>query len=353
MWIVLIIIIIVALITTISVVVLKTKKTNSEETSTTEETTTEQSSPSFVIDSNTKWKQDALTVAGGYDEGNRTNQLDAPVSVYVDDDNGSIYISDTNNHRIVRWGFNSTNGEVVAGGNGDGNRTDQLNRPSDAILNKKDSSLIICDYGNHRVVKWSRQHDTTSQRIIIPHIVCWSLAIDNNGDLYVSDWMKGEVSRWKEEEKTGTKVASISRDADSTDQLKNFVYIFVDEYYSVYVVDYLNGEAIEWKKDAKNGAIVAYGHRHETKPDQPPHLIAVIVDSMDNIYVSDTVTCQITRWLPVPGTKFGGTIAGGEGCGKGPRNLFTPYDLSFDRQGNLYVVDFFNNRVQKFAVEHD
>ncbi|CAF1014546.1 unnamed protein product [Adineta steineri] len=355
MWIVLIIII--ALITTISVVVLKTKKTNSEETSTTGETTekmettTEQLPPPCIVNSNTTWKQDASTVAGGHGKGNEANQLDEPVSVYVDDDNENLYISDYNNHRIVRWGFNDTIGEVVAGGNGIGNRIDQLRNPSDAILNKKDSSLIICDFKNDRVVKWFRQGYITLQQIRIPQIRCWSLAMDNNGDLYVSDMIKDEVSRWKEGQTSGIKVAGKSRNTGPTNWVYNFAYIFIDEYYSVYVADSVNGEAMEWKKDAKNGTIVARGRINETKPNSPPRLSGVVIDCVGNIYVSNAMTCQITRWLP--GAIFNGTIAGGQGCGKGTRQLFVPQDLSFDRQGNLYVVDTMNHRVQKFAVEHD
>ncbi|CAF0954571.1 unnamed protein product [Adineta steineri] len=357
MWIVLIIIIIVALITTISVVVLKTKKMNSEDTSTTGETTekmettTEQLPPPFIVNSNTTWKQDASTVAGGHGKGNGANQLDEPVSVYVDDDNENLYISDYNNHRVVRWGFNGTIGDVVAGGNGIGNRIDQLRNPSDAILDKKDSSLIICDFKNDRVVKWFRQGDITLQQIRIPQIRCWSLAMDNNGDLYVSDMIKDEVSRWKEGETSGIKVAGKSRNADLTNQIRNFAYIFVDEYYSVYVADAVNGEAMEWKKDAKNGTIVARGHINEMKPNSPPRLSGVIVDCMGNIYVSDAMTCQIIRWLP--GAKFNSTIAGGQGCGNGTKQFHIPNDLSFDRQGNLYVVDTLNHRVQKLAVELD
>ncbi|CAF1057477.1 unnamed protein product [Adineta steineri] len=305
----------------------------------------------FVIDSNTTWKQDASTVAGGHGLGNGTNQLNHPYSVYVDDDNKNIYISDQNNHRIVRWGFNKINGEVVAGGNGEGNRINQLKKPSDAILDKKSNSLLICDFGNRRVVKWSRQDDTTSQLIIIPFIGCWGLAMDNNGDLYVSDLLNDEVSRWKEGEAKGMKVAGKSRNVDPTNQIYIFAYIFVDEYYSVYVADRKFGEAMEWKKDAKNGTIVAHGHMSEMLPDIPPRLAGIIVDRMGNIYVSDVLTCQITRWLP--GTRFDGTVAGGMGCGNGTRQIKFPADLSFDRQGNLYVVDQLNNRVQKYAVELD
>ncbi|CAF4388479.1 unnamed protein product, partial [Rotaria sordida] len=44
-----------------------------------------------------------------------------------------------------------TNGQVVAGGNGQGNRLDQLDYPSDVLIDKETDSLIICDQGNRRV----------------------------------------------------------------------------------------------------------------------------------------------------------------------------------------------------------
>jgi hypothetical protein len=44
-------------------------------------------------------------------------------------------------------------GQVVAGGNGKGNRMDQLNKPTDVIVDKKTNSLIIADTENNRVVR--------------------------------------------------------------------------------------------------------------------------------------------------------------------------------------------------------
>ncbi|CAF4386747.1 unnamed protein product, partial [Rotaria sordida] len=44
-----------------------------------------------------------------------------------------------------------TNGQVVAGGNGEGNRLDQLDRPTDVLIDKETDSLIICDLANRRV----------------------------------------------------------------------------------------------------------------------------------------------------------------------------------------------------------
>lgn len=55
------------------------------------------------------------------------------------------------------------------------------------------------------------------------------------------------------------------------------------------------------------------------------------------------------RWPK--GAKQGDIIVDGTGK-EGPLNqLNDPVSLSFDRLGNLYVVDGNNNRVQKYSIE--
>ena len=49
-----------------------------------------------------------------------------PWGLDIDDDNQSIVIADYWNHRIVEWKIGAINGKVMAGGQGQGNRLDQL-----------------------------------------------------------------------------------------------------------------------------------------------------------------------------------------------------------------------------------
>lgn len=44
-------------------------------------------------------------------------------------------------------------------------------------------------------------------------------------------------------------------------------------------------------------------------------------------------------------------IAGCGSSGSGPKQLDNPRDLKFDSNGNLYVCDQANNRVQKFMIQ--
>ncbi|CAF3936703.1 unnamed protein product, partial [Adineta steineri] len=139
-----------------------------------------------------KWKQNAITVAGVNEKGEGFNQFMGPHGIFIDK-NKNIFIADWSNHRIVKWKYNAREGQTIAGGNGQGNRTDQLNIPTDVIVDQQNHSIIIADQGNRRVIQWLNQN----QQILIHNINCSRLAMDKHGFLYVSDFKKNEVRRWK------------------------------------------------------------------------------------------------------------------------------------------------------------
>ncbi|CAF2122252.1 unnamed protein product, partial [Rotaria magnacalcarata] len=90
---------------------------------------------------NAKWAQNGVTIAGGNEEGGATNQLYYPHGLFVDDDQ-TVVIADWGNHRIIQWKKDdTTNGQVVAGGNGQGNGLHQLDRPTDVLSDKEIDSL--------------------------------------------------------------------------------------------------------------------------------------------------------------------------------------------------------------------
>ncbi|CAF4741732.1 unnamed protein product, partial [Rotaria magnacalcarata] len=79
-----------------------------------------------------------------------------------------VIIADLMNHRIVQWkNGDTTNGQVIAGGKGEGRGLNQLQYSTDVLVDKETDSLIICDWGNQRVVQWSCRRDTTRGEILI------------------------------------------------------------------------------------------------------------------------------------------------------------------------------------------
>ncbi|CAF4300639.1 unnamed protein product, partial [Rotaria sordida] len=150
-----------------------------------------------------------------------------------------------------------TNGKVVAGGNGHGNRLDQLTGPTDVLIDKETDSLIICDSWNRRVVRWSRRSGTTQGEILIDNIHCYGLVMDDQRYLYISDYEKHEVRRYQIGDKNGTIVAGGNGEGAGLNQLNYPTYIFVDQQQTVYVSDWDNHRVMKWNKGAKEGIVVA------------------------------------------------------------------------------------------------
>ncbi len=266
--------------------------------------------------------------------------------MFIDDDQ-TIYVADAENHRIVKWKRNAINGEIVAGGNGQGNVMHQLNYPTKVIIDKGNDSLIICDQVNRRVVRWPRRNGLHGETLI-SNIDCRDLMMDNDGYLYVCDYKKHEVRRWKMGEMKGTIVAGGNGQGNHLDQLNSPFYIFIDEDHSVYVSDWGNYRVMKWIKGAKEGIVVAGGQGEGNGLRQLSSPGGIIVDQLGSVYVADYGNDRVVRWLK--GAEEGTIVVGGNGKEEQPNRLNGPEDLSFDSENNLYVVDWGNHRVQKFDV---
>ena len=269
--------------------------------------------------------------------------------MYIDDDQ-TIYIADPWNHRIIEWKWNATSGQVVAGGNKEGNQDHQLSYPFDVIVDKERDNLIICDRGNRRVVRWPRRNGTSGETII-SNIDCFGLTMDENGSLYIIDDEKHEVRRYRRGESQGTVVAGGNGKGNRLNQLSSPEYVFVDRDHSVYVSDWGNHRVMKWLEGAKEGIVVAGGQGEGNSLRQLSYPAGVVVDHLGTVYVADGGNARIMGWMK--GATQGNIIVGGKGEGKDSNQLNWPIGLSFDRHGNLYVVDRGNHRVQKFNIDRN
>ncbi|CAF3308487.1 unnamed protein product, partial [Rotaria socialis] len=303
------------------------------------------------IPANATWAQNAVTIAGGNGYGGATNQLSVPHGLFVDDDQ-TVVIAEWANHRIVQWKkSDTTNGQVVAGGKDAGNGLHQLDRPTDVLIDKETNSLTICDYGNRRVVRWSRRSGTTQGEILIDNIQCYGLAMDEQRYLYVSDWEKDEVRRYQLGEKNSTLVAGGNGKGDELNQLNWPKYLFVDRQQTVYVSDYNNHRVMKWNKGANEGIVIIGGQGQGNALTQLYYPNDLVIDTLGTLYVADSWNHRVMRCTQGDKQKQGAVIVGGNGQGAGANQFNFPFGLSFDRHGNLYVADRDNNRVQRFSIE--
>ena len=75
----------------------------------------------------------------------------------------------------------------------------------------------------------------------------------------------------------------------------------------------------------------------------------IVVDDEENIFFLDNN--QVKKW--VKNAKSATTITGDINGGSRSDQLSNPRGLKFDKDGNIYVSDTYNHRIQKFNFENN
>ncbi|CAF3058770.1 unnamed protein product [Rotaria socialis] len=164
-------------------------------------------------------------------------------------------------------------------------------------------------------------------------MACVGLTMDENGSLCVVGNGRAEVSWYQRGESQGAVVAGGNGSGCRLDQLSDSQQVFVDRDHSV----------------AKQDIVVAGGQGQGTSLTQLSYPRGVVVDQLGTVSVTDLGNVRIIHWPK--GATQGSVIVDGNGE-RGQSNQFKdPIGLSFDRHGNLYVVDGRNTHVQKFNID--
>jgi sugar lactone lactonase YvrE len=314
-------------------------------------------SVSFIIGTldipkNAKWMTKASTIAGGDEHnsgpGSTLDKLHCPRGLSLTPSQ-AILIADTLNHRIIKCNQVEKIGQRMVGKNKPGRRHNMLCAPTNVIFHKQSKSYIICDYQNRRVMQWYRGRGARA-RILIENIACFGIAVDDEGYIYVSDTEKHEIRRYTIRGRRSTVVAGGDGQGGHSHQLNHPTYIFVGLDKSVYVSDSWNNRVMKWKKGAKVGVIVAGGNGKGKDPTQLDCPAGLAVDQLGTVYVVDQWNHRVMRWRN--GASEGDVIVDNRYLSRDDADqLNGPEGLLFDQDGNLYVADAYNHRVQRFAIE--
>ncbi|CAF3087191.1 unnamed protein product [Rotaria sp. Silwood2] len=168
------------------------------------------------------------------------------------DDNGFLYVVDSRKHEIRRYKIGDTDGTVVAGGNGNGHRLDQLSLP--------------------RYVFVDREHS-----------------------VYVSEGRNHRVTKWELGAKQGIVAAGGQGQGNSLTQLDGPQGVVVDQLGTVYVADFNNDRIMGWSKGATQGIIIA-GNEHGAEPNQLDRPSGLLFDRRGNLYVVDFGNSRVQRF---------------------------------------------------------
>ncbi|CAF1352328.1 unnamed protein product [Adineta steineri] len=154
-----------------------------------------------------RWKigeydNEGIIVAGGNGNGKQLNQLNSPTFIFVGEDQ-SVYVSDSKNHRVMKWQKGAKEGTIVAGGNKKGKGLNQLSCPQGVIVDQL-GQIYVVDGDNHRIMRWCEENKQgemivggyeegyTTDQFMNPS----SLSFDLEGNLYVSDMETNRIQKF-------------------------------------------------------------------------------------------------------------------------------------------------------------
>ncbi len=238
----------------------------------------------------------------------RTEGMYSGVAGVATDAAGNIYVSDSMNHRIIKYNANGTLLSKWGGGNGNGGPSSygmmywQFTAPKQISYDNAYGRILVADTGNSRI------------------------QVFNTSGTWISNFGYGVFSFP--------------------------MGVCTDSYGNIYIAD--TGHNRIMKCNAYGIALTTWGS-YGTNDGQFNMPCFIACDSNNNVYVVDRCNCRIQkfsssgRFISKWGTNSGMPVSevldnGGSGDG----DLFLPIGICIDENDFIYVTDSSNNRVQVF-----
>lgn len=254
---------------------------------------------------------------------------------------GSVYVTDHNNHRIQKidknGNFIAVWGEVNAG-------VEPIYLPwSIAVDNEgyvyvtdEHSRVLRFDTHGHLDMVWGNT-GPQEERLNSPR----GITVDANGFVYVADTYNHCIRKYTQ--------LGISQDswggAGNGDGMFSYPgRMAVDHANNIYIADMYN-HRIQWFHP--NGEFIGKLGGHGTGNGQLIYPGGVAVDGENNIYVADTFNNRIQKY-----DREGNYVAKWGGTGTGDGNYNKPSSVVVDASNNIYVVDRMNHRIQKICLKY-
>lgn len=296
--------------------------------------------------------------------------LDSPAGVAVDS-SGNVYISDTNNHRVMKLDVAAGQLQTVAGGQSRGYSGDgglavnaRLNQPRGLAVDDS-GNIYFADSGNHCIRKVDGAGIITtvagtgspgfsgdgrpavSGRLTNP----FGVAVDSSGNLYVADLGNHRIRKID----SGGIISTVP----GTDSSECPTAVAVDAAGNVFfsrsaysVVDKVDAQGTVRRVAGRSGKSFS-GDGGPATGATLMMPFGVALDQAGHVYIADTYNQRIRKVAggiieTVAGSGYSGSLENGIAATQARLN--SPFAVAVDQNGNIYIADTYAHRIRKVDV---
>jgi tripartite motif-containing protein 71 len=271
-------------------------------------------------------------------EGGGSNQFNHPEGTAIDSA-GNLWVNDKGNHRLQKF---SSSGELLGSYGSEAKEEGELKNTWGIAINQSTNEVFVSDYTNDRIDVFSDtgkflrkfgESGSGNGKLSGP----LGLAIDAKGNVWVADSGNNRVEEFSAE---GVYLSQFGSYGTGNGQFITPIAVAISEG-ELYVVDYGNDRVEEF---SHRGAYLNKFGTEGTGEGQLKGPEGVAVNPMSgDLYVSDSGNERIEEFSPAGKflTEFG-TYGLGDGGFHGPTGL------TVGPTGKLYIADQYNARVDEW-----
>lgn len=294
-----------------------------------------------------KFNNNGIYITSWGTEGTGNGQLNYPSGIAVDAD-GFIYVADTGNHRIQKF---TANGSFVLTWGSYGTANGEFNSPCGIECDAK-GFVYIADRQNHRIQRFNINGTYDSQwgsfgaqqgYFNTPN----GIASDANGYLYVADTGNQRIQKFTT---SGTFTAKWGSAGTEAGFFKLPYGIAIDDAGNIYISEHDNHRI--QKLNTQGISVALWGHNAGDGSSGSgdgefyhPAGVAIGPQPQQYIYVVDMYNNRVQRLTPYGVPVPWGTVD------INTTGFSYPYGAATNAAGIIYITDYFNDRVLKFSPD--
>lgn len=298
------------------------------------------------------WNQTGETILGTTStSGTGSHQLNNPWNLFIDQTDSILYIADSQNHRIQQFYLNGSSIAMTIAGQTSlsGSNSSQLNVPRDIFVDSS-KNLYVADSLNRRIQYFPNgnlngQTMSSSWKTVGE---LWGIQVFNDF-IYANDKVQSVL--WK----NGTNIIGNFVSGPLSHQLNGPQGFIIDTSIlpgCIFIVNSQEHTVVQWPIGSTNGTIVAgINGSPGSSSTQLTYPVSMKLDSNANMFIVDNNNHRIQLYCRNSTTSSygsGRTIVGTGTMGNNASSLNYPAGIDLDSNGNLYVSDTSNHRIQKF-----